>query len=107
VSGRERWHDPAVRAFGAAVHLPEWSHESLVLYLELGVSPGDFLSAVLSNDLKGAVQRADDESRSLLCHYVAWLYDVAPAGSWGSPERVAAWRTAGGFAGKAIAGVTA
>ena len=57
---------------------------------------GDFLIAVLSNDLKSAVMRADDINRHALYQYVHFLYAVAPAQAWGSPEAVSAWLNAMG-----------
>ena len=55
-------------------------------YLEHGIRPGDFLTAVLCNDLKEACGRADFTNRYLLFDIVNWLYNEAPLGSWGSPE---------------------
>jgi hypothetical protein len=103
---RQRWHDPRVDAFGGFVTLPEDAHESLVLYIELGVRPGHFLGAILINDLVGAVGRADETNAPLLAYYVAWLYAAAPSKSWGSPANVSAWREAGGFTGQQLAKVT-
>ena len=60
-------------------------------YLEHGLVPGHFLTAVLSNDLMEAAGRADDENRAALFDWVKWLYNEAPRGSFGSPEAVKAW----------------
>lgn len=46
--------------------------------------PGDFASAVINNDLSGAVHKADDVNRLALWLYVGFLYNVAPA--HGGPE---------------------
>lgn len=66
-------------------------HEGLILYHLKGVRPGDFLTAVLSNDLKGAFARGDEESLKTLPSLVKFLYNKCPAGMWGSPDRVSAW----------------
>jgi hypothetical protein len=53
---------------------------------------GDFVTAVLENDLHNAVGRADHKSLAALSSIVAWVYNEMPAPAWGSPEKVAAWR---------------
>ncbi len=63
----------------------------LVRWIVKGTAPGSFLSAVLCNDLAGAVRRIDDENRAYLCDLVAWIWQQAPSQCWGSPQRVAAW----------------
>ena len=60
-------------------------------YVEHGILPGDFLQAVISNDLKEACGRADEENMKNLPAYVAYLYNEAPAMCWGSKERMEAW----------------
>jgi hypothetical protein len=60
-------------------------------YVEHGIIPGDFLEAVLRNDLRGACERADEENRVNLPAYVGWLYNEAPGGCWGSSAKVDAW----------------
>ncbi len=68
-------------------------------WIEDGIPPGSFLTAVLENDLKHACEQADIENRYLLFDIVSWLYNESPGGCWGSPEQVEAWRAAGGLAG--------
>ena len=80
--------------------IPERMHGGLVRYIERGVPAGDFLMAVLRNDLRGAFDRADDENAQILRRYVMFLYNDAPAGCWGSPENVKNWIDSGGFYGK-------
>jgi hypothetical protein len=53
--------------------------------------PGDFLEAVLCNNLKEAVGRADDTNLPALPSLVGWLYNFAPSSAWGSPEKVTSW----------------
>ncbi len=73
--------------------IPESMCGGLERYLESHVRPGQFLSAVLQNDLREAVGRADDKNVRLLHVYVAYLYNEAPAKSWGSKEAFDAWLT--------------
>ncbi len=60
-------------------------------YMEKGHPPGSFLTALLSNDLMEACRRADDANRLSLGLWAAWLYNEAPAVSFGSPTRVNNW----------------
>lgn len=53
---------------------------------------GGFVEAVLSNDLREAIGRGDDEAIDNLPHIVAYLYNDCPRHSWGSPAAVRAWR---------------
>ena len=64
---------------------------SMRRYLEHGILPGHFLTAVLSNDLIEACGRADDENRAALFEWCRWLVNEAPPGSYGSPEYVKTW----------------
>lgn len=52
---------------------------------------GNFLTAVLCNDLTEAVGRADDENIRVLPEIVCYCYNEIPCSCWGSPERVRAW----------------
>ena len=52
---------------------------------------GDFLTAVLENNLTQAVGLADDFSMSALRDIVMWCYWELPSSAWGSREKVAAW----------------
>lgn len=60
-------------------------------YFEHGIPPGSFSRALLSNDLRETFARADDSNSRCVRAWVQWLYNHAPAGSWGSPEKVADW----------------
>lgn len=66
--------------------------EPLKIWIEYGHMPGDFLRAVLENDLSEACGRADLFNRRKLYEYVVWLYNEAPSKCWGSREKVKAWR---------------
>lgn len=75
----------------AQSEIPEGMHDGIVLYLLHGLFPGSFLRAVLENDLREAVNRADDLNLVALPQYVRFFYNHAPIASVGSPERVEAW----------------
>jgi hypothetical protein len=65
--------------------------DGIRLYLEEGIPPGSFLTAVLSNDLMEAAARADVANRCALFEWARWLHNEAPIGSYGSRKAVIAW----------------
>jgi hypothetical protein len=66
--------------------------DAIDLYLAGGCEPGSCTNAILENDLFGACSHADLTSRYLLFDIVQYLYNRAPFDSWGTPERVRAWK---------------
>lgn len=84
--------------------LPEHCRGGMRRYIENGIPPGSFLTAVLENNLVEAFGRADQINQERLRDYCLWLYNEAPAmpiRSWGSREIVRQWIDAGGMAGLA------
>lgn len=72
--------------------IPEHMRDGFKLWFENRISPGSFGMAVLTNDLKEAIGRADHINRNHINSIVAWLYNYAPNGSWGSHEAVQNWQ---------------
>ena len=71
--------------------IPQNLHGGLINYITTGRPVGHFLTAVLTNDLKEAIARADFESEESLGRLVRWLYNEAPAPCWGSTAKVIDW----------------
>ncbi len=71
--------------------LPEHMREVARDYVERHRRPGDFLAAVLSNDLTGAFSKADVRNIVAMRAWASWLYNEAPAAAWGSKAVVDAW----------------
>jgi len=71
--------------------LPPHMQAGARLYVEQGVEQGDFLTAVLSNDLVKACSRADEINIHEITSWASWLYNEAPAACWGSIGKVKAW----------------
>ena len=69
----------------------DYMSEGLRLYFERGIMPGDFMSALLRNDLMGACGRADAMNSRHIYEWAVWLYNHAPGGSYGSDANVKAW----------------
>ncbi len=79
--------------------IPDHMWDGMREWIENGVPQGDFLMAVLSNDLKEACGRADNINQRRLFQYCQFLYNAAPSACWGSPEQVAWWRERKGLRG--------
>lgn len=78
-------------AMSYELQIPAGIFEDMQAYVKYRQPPGSFLEAVLTNDLKGAVSRADPECGAALYQIVQWFYWEAPGNCWGSEERVKAW----------------
>jgi hypothetical protein len=81
----EEWFD------GEYAEIPERMREGLRRYIIDRIQPGDFLTAVICNDLRNAVGHADAENLSLIPLYVRWFYNVAPHLSHGSLSKMHTW----------------
>ena len=81
--------------------LPDHMQGAAKRYVESGIRPGSFLTALLANDFMGAMGRADDENVRCLKQWAMWLYNEIPATAKGTYERVDQWCERGGLNGKA------
>jgi hypothetical protein len=52
---------------------------------------GHFLTAVLSNNLREAFARADNENQKTMFQIVSYCHNQIPGNCWGTPEKVKAW----------------
>ena len=80
--------------------VPEHDHEGLIQYVLRGRPVGDFLQAVLENNLTQAFGQADTTNRAALFEICGWLYNEAPCDAWGSRPKYSAWITTGGLYGR-------
>ena len=71
--------------------LPVGLQDGMQRYIEKGFQTGHFLNAVLSNDLFGAVSRADGTNIKLIPEIVRWMHWEIPSNAWGSQEKVKSW----------------
>lgn len=71
--------------------LPEYMVEGMINYLFHRIPPGSFMCAVLTNDLSGAVQQADDLNIHCIPNYIKFLYNEVPGNCWGGVEKVESW----------------
>lgn len=79
--------------------VPAHLRDGLLMFISHGVLPGDFLTAVLQNNLLRAFEKADPESEAGLRHIVLWLFNSAPYQCWLNPAAVQAWCKVGGLTG--------
>lgn len=71
--------------------LPEHMREGAANWIEYGIDPGHFLSAVICNDLFEAYARADETNRVRMFDIVCFFYNDAPSGCYGSRAKMEAW----------------
>ena len=72
-------------------YIPARMMEGIIRYIDKRIKPGDFLTAVITNDLTEAVSRADEENMQNLPAYVNYFYNEAPSPCWGSKEKMEEW----------------
>lgn len=71
----------------------------MVRYIMHGSVVGDFLTAVITNDLGKAMAHADDQSLKAIRTVYGVFYNLAPIGCFGSEEKMRLWMEAGGLLG--------
>lgn len=79
--------------------LPGHMRDGLERYMTHGIPPGSFLEAVLCNDLKGAVGKADHINSLYIKAWAEFMVWHMPALAQGSVERVNTWIAHGGLSG--------
>jgi hypothetical protein len=88
---RERWRNivfHTIELYGGArcALIEPVVLERLAAYRDHGQPVGNFLQAVIANDLQAALSRADEYNRATLFHLVAWMYNEFSSKLWGSRE---------------------
>lgn len=75
--------------------VPEHMRYAIVQWIEHAeprpAAMGQFLRALLSNDLMGAFGHADYQNGRAMREWATYLYNFAPSPCFGSPEKVQAW----------------
>lgn len=77
--------------------IPGTTQGSLERYVNHGISPGSFVTAVLENDLMKSVGAADLDNLIALTDIAKFVYNELPSNSWGSQNKVSAWIKKGGI----------
>ena len=71
--------------------VPDHTLGGLHRYVNHRLPPGDFLRAVLENNLTEALGRADDTNQRTIKEIVSFIYSCLPSNCWGSREKVEKW----------------
>jgi len=71
--------------------LPDYTKDIIDAYVADGFPPGDFVTAVLANDLMEAFGHADDNNRAAMFDICCYVYNSIPGACHGSYEKVGAW----------------
>ena len=56
-----------------------------------GIPTGGFLHDVLTNNLFGAMSKADDINKHILSEICTFIYNHLPSGSWGNEDKYEHW----------------
>jgi hypothetical protein len=80
--------------------VPPHLRPALERWVQRGILPGGFLSAVLCDDLGAARVRADSVSLASLPALLAWRDNHAPPECWGNALAVRTWQQRGGLRGR-------
>lgn len=81
--------------------IPEHIRPGLQRYIETGLLPGDCLRAILANNLRDAIERADPIVHAGLGNILLFLVTYVPRECWGAPSKLTFWCGEGGLEGRA------
>ncbi len=87
---REHWTKEMNEGFRHC-EIPDYMQGGLLAYVLRGDPPGDFLHALLSNDLRETFAHADPNNEKLILEYCRFLRWHVPDNCKGSPLRVEEW----------------
>jgi len=76
--------------------IPERIKRAIDLHVTEGRPCGHFTTAILENNLIGAMTHADPQSMESIYDIVNYCYLFIPSPCWGSPKAVADWIKKGG-----------
>jgi len=66
--------------------IPKRMRGGIIRYIVDRIPPGDFLTSVMTNDLKRAITFADDENMWIIPVYIAFFYNKVPSSIYGNKE---------------------
>lgn len=73
--------------------IPEHTRNSIRLYVERHLHPGNFVHAVMSNNFILASRLADEKNRAQLADIGRFVFESCPSDCCGNPQNVKAWLT--------------
>ena len=90
----KRCFDHAAKNTAIGRKIPMETLAVLRRYVVDGLKPGHFLTAVMSNDLFGAVSHAVGDNRDVLADIVTFLHSYCPGACYGSSYHCERWLNA-------------
>ena len=72
-------------------YIPERMMGGIKRYIENGIVPGNFLKAVIQNNLSEAIGQADVENLKNIPAYIGYFYNETPLSCWGSKKKMEKW----------------
>lgn len=84
---------------GMSQYIPWHKQEVVYNYVIKGLRPENFLYSIITNNLIGAVNNADEISIKRIPDFVRFFYNYAPAICWGDEKSVEEWIEKGGWNG--------
>ena len=72
-------------------YIPDRMMPAIDRYINDRVKPGDFLQAIIRNDLFGTFGAADRENMENIRAYLIYFHNEAPSQCWGSRHKMEAW----------------
>ena len=87
---------PILREMGGDMRINEFTiptrtYDAISRYVNQRIATGDFLRAVLTNNLKSAVHHGDAYNLECLVDIVKVIYNYAPSTCWGDEDKVYRW----------------
>jgi len=71
--------------------IPDYMRSIVISYVIDHCPVGGFLERVISNDLVGAIGKADNNNIRNIPAYINWFYNYAPTDCWGNNEVYKNW----------------
>lgn len=78
--------------------LPRHMEDGTIRWICYGIKPGSFLWATVTNDLRDATLRADEENIHRLRDWMLFFQNDTPPGCWGGKTLATIWQQGGGLA---------
>ena len=80
-----------------AAHIPKSIQRDVFQYIAFGTEPGQFVKALMQNDLMRTFATADEYNVTNIWKYCSFLYNYAPAHAFGSNQAYDDWTRRGGM----------
>jgi hypothetical protein len=93
------WRTGGTPFYRDALWIPPAIKAAIDEHVLNGRTPGNFVQAVLENDLAAAVLKADQTNYLMLGAIVGYCFNTLPYSCWGTKQAVEYWQKHGGWNG--------